>query len=218
MELQQIIEEIRSRMSGPTSVGLTQLGLSYKVNYGVPIPELSQIAEMYKGNHRLALELFDQDIRECKIIASMIADPEQVTGEQIDNWAQSFTNIEIVEQVCSNLLWKTDCALSRSIEWCLGNDELLQKAGLIIVARSASKEVKDAVFEPYIELIDNYDEQQIARNKISIEFALRQIGQRNVEFKGKVIELAQRFADSDDEHKAWIGGQLLFEFDEEDEP
>lgn len=215
MELQRIIEEIKSRMSGPTSVSLTQLGVSYKVNYGVSIPELSTIAEIYKGNHKLALELFDQDIRECKILASMIDDPEQVTGEQIDNWAQSFTNIEIVEQVCYNLLWKTDCALSRSIEWCLGNDELLQKAGLIIVGRSASKEVKDAVFEPYIELIDNYDEQQIVQNKISIEFALRQIGKRNTELKAKVLELAQQFANSNDEHKAWIGGQLLYEFDEE---
>ena len=64
MELQRIIEEIKSRMSGPTSVSLTQLGVSYKVNYGVSIPELSTIAEIYKGNHKLALELFDQDIRE----------------------------------------------------------------------------------------------------------------------------------------------------------
>ena len=148
----------------------------------------------------------------------MIDNPAEVTGEQIDDWAQSFTNAEIVEQVCSNLLWKTDCALSRSIEWCLGNDELIQKAGLIIAARSAAKpDIKDAAFAPYIELVGNYENNQIAQNKSSIEFVLRQIANRSEDLRMQVVELAQRMANSGDEHSAWIGGQLLFNFADEQE-
>lgn len=218
MDTQKIIEEIKRHMNGPTSIGLAQRGIEYKVNYGVTIPELQQIAQQYMGNHQLAQDLYKQDIRECKIIASMIDNPADVTGEQIDDWAQSFTNVEIVEQVCSNLIWKTDCALSRSIEWCLGDDELIQKAGLIIAARCASNtNIKDKIFAPYIDVIGNYEYNQIAQNKSSIEFALRQIAHRSEDLRIKVVVLAKHMASSYDEHSAWIGGQLLFNFGDEQE-
>lgn len=217
-QLDEIMNEIKLRANGPVSQSLVSFGLDYGLNYGVSIPELQLIAEKFKINHSLAQFLYHQNIRECKIIASMIADPEEVTGEQIDSWSQSFSNVEIVEQVCSNLLWRTDCALSRSIEWCIGDDELLQRAGLIIAARSATNpDIKDIVFEPYIEIIENYTKNHTSRNKGSIEFALRQIAKRNSYFKGKVIELAQRMADSEDEHRAWIGGQILFNFENDSE-
>jgi 3-methyladenine DNA glycosylase AlkD len=217
-QFDEIMKEIKQRANGPVSQSLVSFGLNYGINYGVSIPELQLIAEKYKTNHDLAQLLFHQNIRECKILASIIADPEKVTGEQIDNWSQSFSNLEIVEQVCSNLLWRTDCALSRSIEWCLGDDELLQRAGLIIAARSATNpDIKDIVFEPYIEIIDNYTETHTSRNKGSIEFALRQIAKRNSYFKDKVIKLAQSMADSEDEHRAWIGGQILFNFENDSE-
>lgn len=214
-QVREIISKVKVYANGPSSASLGVWGIDYKVNYGVSIAALKEIAEDYKGNHELALSLYEQDVRECMIIASLIDDPEQVKGEQIDSWAQKFTNVEIVEQVCSNLLWKTDCALSRSIEWCLSDDELLQKAGLIVAARSASNpNIKDVVFEPYLDIIDGLGDRSIANNKNNIEFALRQIAQRNDNFKNRVVEFAKELASADDEHRAWIGNQLLFEFDE----
>lgn len=218
MDVQRIIQEINRHMNGPVSESLTQRGFSYKVNYGVSIPELKSIARKYTGNHELALALYEEDIRECKLIASMIDDPKKVTGEQIDNWAQSFNNHEIVEQVCSNLIWKADCALSRSIEWCISGNEYLQKAGLIIAARSASNtNINDNVFEPYLTVIDGFDQKVFSQQKNSIEFAMRQIANRNPLFREKVLSLAQSFASSSDEHRAWVGSQLLFNFASEEE-
>ncbi|MDD2277588.1 MAG: DNA alkylation repair protein [Bacteroidales bacterium] len=216
MQVQQIIQEVKRHMNGPVSETLTQHGFRYKVNYGVSVPELKNIARQYTGNHELALTLYEEDIRECKLIASMIDDPKKVTGEQIDDWAQSFNNHEIVEQVCSNLIWKAECALSRSIQWCLSDDEYLQKAGLIIAARNAtSTNIKDSVFGPYLDVIDGFDQETFSQQKNSIEFALRQIAMRNPFFRDKVLELAQNFANSSEEHRAWVGSQILYNFADE---
>ena len=133
-----IIAQIKQRMNGAVVESMRESGIVYKVNYGVTIPELQQIAQPYKGNHDLAIQLFEQDIRECKIIATMIDDPAQVTGDQIDNWCEDFDNVEIVEQVCSNLFWKSDFALPRSYEWCIEDDDLMKKAGLLIVQSPSS--------------------------------------------------------------------------------
>jgi 3-methyladenine DNA glycosylase AlkD len=212
----EIIMQIKQRMNGEVVESMQQSDIIYKVNYGVTIPELQQIATPYKGDHDLALRLFDEDIRECKIIATMIDDPAKVTGEQIDKWSNSFDNTEIVEQVCKNLFWKSDFALPRSIEWCLEDDALMQKAALLIAGHRASdKSIKDAIFEPYIRIVENISETEDELITNSAVYALREIAKRSDQLKEMIIETADRMSNSEFGIAVWIGNQLLFELTEE---
>lgn len=211
-----IIAQIKQRMNGAVVESMRESGIIYKVSYGVTIPELKEIALPYKGNHDLAIQLFEQDIRECKIIASLIDDPTQVTGDQIDKWCEDFNNIEIVEQVCNNLLWKSDFALPRSYEWCLDDDELMKKAGLLIIGhRAADTTIKDSIFEPYIRIVEELAETEDEIVSNSAIYALRQIAKRSEELNKKVKQAAVRMSESGFGIANWIGNQLLFELTEE---
>lgn len=215
-KVQEIIMLIRHRMNGEVVESMRQANIIYKVNYGVIIPELQQIAQPYKGDHDLALRLFEEDIRECKIVASMIDDSAKVTGDQIDKWSDQFDNIEIVEQVCSNLFWKSDFALPRSAEWCLEEDPLMQKAGLLIAGRRASdKGIKDSIFEPYIRMVENIVETEDELITNAALFTLREIAKRSESLKKLVIESAERMTVSDFGIATWVGNQILFELAEE---
>lgn len=209
----EIKTQIRHRMNGEVADNMRREGIIYKVNYGVSIPELQQIAKGFKGDHELAIELYNEEIRECKIIASMIDDPELVTGEQIDDWSNEFDNPEIVEQVCGNLIWKSEFALSRSIEWSLTNDAFLQKAGLTIIARKASDTtIKNSIFEPYIGIIENMSETISEITQNAANFALREIAKRNQHLKELVLKAAQTLTESENEIAAWVGNEIIFEF------
>lgn len=211
-----IIARVKQRMNGAVVESMRESGIIYKVNYGVTIPELQHIAQPFKGDHELAVRLFEEDIRECKIIASMIDDPEKVSGDQIDTWSEEFNNHEIIEQVCNNLLWKSDFALPRSYEWCLEDDDLLKKAGLLIVGHRASDTyIKDSVFEPYINIVENLAETEEELVSNSAIYALRQIAKRSDPLNQKVLEAANRMSESDFGIANWIGNQLLFELTEE---
>ena len=108
--LEKVLElkaKVKHLMNAEVADAMRREGIIYKVNYGVSIPELKALAKPYLGDHELALELFREEIRECKLLATMIDDPELITGEQLDEWANDFTNPEIVEKVCGNLFWKT---------------------------------------------------------------------------------------------------------------
>lgn len=215
-KVMNIIALIKQRMNGAVVESMRESGIIHKVNYGVTIPELQQIAQPFKGDHDLAIHLFEQDIRECKIIASMIDDPEKVTGEQIDTWSEEFNNHEIIEQVCNNLLWKSDFALPRSYEWCLDDDELLKKAGLLVVGHRASdSNIKDSVFEPYISIVEDLAETEDEIVSNSAIYALRQIAKRSESLRSKITEAAERMSESDFGIANWIGNQLLFELTEE---
>ncbi len=211
-----IITQIKQRMNGAVVESMRESGVIYKVSYGVTIPELMEIAQPYKGNHELALQLFEQDIRECKIIASIIDDPAQVTGSQIDDWCEDFNNTEIIEQVCNNLFWKSDFALSRSYEWCIEDDELMKKAGLLIIGhRALDSTIKDSIFEPYIGIVEEIaesDEEMLSNSSL---YALRQIAKRSDYLNDKVVKAAERMSESEFGIANWIGNQLLFELTEE---
>lgn len=211
----EIKSQIMHRANGEVAENMRRAGIIYKVNYGVPIPELKEMSKPYKGDHGLALELFKEDVRECKILASLIADPEKLTGEQIDEWATEFTNPEIVEQVCSNLFWKSEYALSRSIEWCLSTDELMRKAGLLIIARKASDTtLKESILEPYVGIIENMAEEMTDLTQSAAQFALREIAKRSPTLAARVMETASRMTELENELAAWVGNELLFELSE----
>lgn len=204
---------IKHQANGEVAENMRREGIIYKVNYGVSMPELQQIAKPYKGDHELALELYREEIRECKILASLIDDPLQVTGQQIDEWANDFDNPEIVEQVCNNLIWKSEFSLSRSIEWCLDDDELFQKAGLLIIARKASDpEIKDSLVEPYIGIIGNISETISGITQTAAAYALREIAKRNSRLEQIALSLAQSMTESENEMAAWVGNEIIFEF------
>ena len=206
---------ILHRANGEVADNMRLAGIVYKVNYGVPIPELKELAKPYKGDHDLALELFCEDIRECKILASLIADPEKITGELMDEWAQELTNPEIVEQLCGNLFWKSEYALARSIEWCLSSDDLMRKAGLLIIARKASDpKIKESILEPYVGIIENMAAELTDLTQTAAQFALREISRRSPELAKKVAEVATRMTETENELSAWVGNELLFELTE----
>ena len=214
--MEAVVAEIKHRMNGNVVDSMREEGIVYKESYGVTIPQLREIALPYNGDHELALRLFQEDIRECKIIASMIDDPSKVTGEQIDDWSNDFDNIELVEQLCSNLFYKSDFALTRSIEWCIQDDTLYQKAGLLIIGKRASDpKLKDSIFEPYTGIIENLCETEEELVKNSALFALREIAKRSEYLRTRVISAAERMTVSDFEIASWVGNQLLFELTEE---
>lgn len=212
----EVIAQVRQRMNGVVAESMTNAGIIYKINYGVTIPELQQIAKPFQYDHELAIRLFEEDIRECKIIASMIDDHKMVTGDQIDSWSEEFSNQEIVEQVCNNLFCKSDFALPRSFEWCISEDVLMKKAGLLIAGRRASDNtIKDSIFEPYIKIVEDLAETEDELVSNSAVYTLREIAKRSDSLKEKVIQAANRMTVSDFGIAVWIGNQLLFELTEE---
>ena len=101
-KFQQLIKVIRLRQSGEVSEAMNERGISYKMNWGVSLLDLREIAQSYDADHLLALKLWNKQWRETMILATLIDDPEAVTEEQMDFWTKSFENIEIAEQASTN--------------------------------------------------------------------------------------------------------------------
>ena len=76
-KLRQIKQSFRLRMNGSTSRSMREKGVDYHINWGVSLPDLKQMAKEYGKDYDLAIALWKEDIRECKILATMIMPAEQ---------------------------------------------------------------------------------------------------------------------------------------------
>lgn len=134
-KLMKIKRSFRLLMSGPTSQSMTQKGLGYKINWGVPFIELKKMALEYGKDYELAIELWKEDIRECKILATLIMPAEKMLLEITDIWMEQVKSQEMAEMLAFNLLQHVDYAPAIAYEWIATDKTLYEIAGFQLLAR-----------------------------------------------------------------------------------
>jgi 3-methyladenine DNA glycosylase AlkD len=213
----EILDRLQA-LSDPKAVeGMARFGIIPENTYGVSIPNLRKIAKELGTDHHLAQELWLSGIHEAKILASMIDDPEEVTEVQMERWVKDFDSWDICDQCCSNLFDKTDLAYQKAVEWSAREEEFVKRAGFVLMATLAvhDKKAEDETFLQFLPLIKR--ESTDARNfvKKAVNWALRQIGKRNIVLNTKAIETAKEIREFETRSAQWIAVDALRELTSE---
>lgn len=90
-------------MNGVISTSIRQKGMNYKLIFGVPIPEIKHIAAAHEPDAELARALWKEDVREMKILATLLFPAGSMTQEEALAWMREIPYPEIAEQCCNNL-------------------------------------------------------------------------------------------------------------------
>ena len=209
-KFQQILKRIKSRKSGEVADLMNQKGIHYKINWGVSIIEMREIAKQFEPDHLLALKLWNKHWRETMILATLIDEPKKVSEEQIDFWTKTFENIEIAEQASANLWVKTKFAFVKAMEWCRGKKHFMRYTGIHLIGRLAltDKSAIDEMFEPFFEELPTLAKDS-ALNMVFYRTIIA-LGKRSEYLYQKTIELTQNMQLSNSEN-AMKQGEILFE-------
>lgn len=206
----QLLKVIQSRKNGDVAEAMSRKGLNYKLNWGVSIIELRQIAADLQPDHLLALKLWNKQWRETMILATLLDNPEEVNESQMDFWTKSFLNTEIAEQASTNLWCKTKYAFIKSLEWCRGKKHLIRYTGIHLMGRLAMTDKKaiDEMFEPFFEEIPTLAKDP--QMKTVLYRALIALGSRSQNLNRQSIDLSRNLQLSSWENTIALG-ELLFE-------
>lgn len=123
------------RMDGTASRSMREKGLDYKINWGVSIPDLRQMATQYGKDYALAIALWKENIRECKILATMIMPPEEMLPEIVELWMEQTPSQEIAEMAAFNLYQHLDYAPVMAFQWIASDNEMEQICGYNLLSR-----------------------------------------------------------------------------------
>ena len=138
-QLQQRVREIkqsfRQLMDGKTAQSMRDKGVEYKLNWGASIPMLRDMAAEIGKDYELAIELWKADVRECKILATMVMPADRMLPEVVDIWMEQTTSQEIAEQAAFNLYQFLPYAPAKAYQWIAFDKELYQLCGFHILTR-----------------------------------------------------------------------------------
>lgn len=213
MDYKKIIEKLKS-LSDPEAVeGMARYGITPEKTYGVSIPNLRKVAKETGRDQDLSLKLWECNTRETRILAGMIGDPGKVTLEQMESWVREFTYWEICDQCCMNLFKKTVFAYRQAEQWSMNEEEFIKRTGFVLMACLAvsDKKADDNHFENFLPLIKREAADDRNYVKKSVNWALRQIGKRNLNLNKKAILTAKEIQQLDLKPARWIASDALRE-------
>lgn len=132
--LKQIKRSFHTRMNGVASQSMRQKGLEYKVNWGVALPHLREMAAEYHPSYSLAVELWKENIRECKILATMLMPPAEMPEQLVELWMEQTKSQEIAEMAVFNLYQHLDYAPQMAFRWIASEKSIYQLSGYQLLA------------------------------------------------------------------------------------
>lgn len=143
-----LLGELRRERNGAVADAMCLCGKPYGLNYGVSLPTLRRIARAETSDHDFARYLYVQDVRELRLAALYIAQPERVTMDEAAFWAAGIINSEVAEEASFALLSRVGVLPELFRSWITAS-LLLQYAALLAAARSpqASLAWVDAALE-----------------------------------------------------------------------
>jgi len=213
MDLKEIIQILRSMANKKNVEGMARFGINPKNTLGISLYNLRPLAKKIPRNHKLALDLWKTKIHEARLLAPMIDIPAEVTEDQLEHWVMDFDSWDIVDQCCGNLFKDTKFAKKKIIEWSTRKEEFVKRTAFALICEFAyhDKTMKDEEFEAYFSLIkrEATDERNFVRK--AVNWALRNIGKRNLTLNKKAIKIAEEIKKMEDKTARWIANDALRE-------
>ena len=212
MDFDTVISKLYALANAETvSFKEKKFGIKATNSLGIFHADLKVLAKEIGKNSILASRLFDTGIYEARILCSKIFDTKELTEELMDSWVTTFDNWEICDSFCMGLFARSNHALAKILEWTEREREFEKRAGFAIMATycMADKKADNKVFEQFFPIIIRASEDDRLYVKKAVNWALRNIGKRNVDLHKKALATAHIILKKESNAAKWIANDAL---------
>ncbi len=217
VSVEEILGMLKAKAKSDQLEGMARFGIVTEQRMGVSVPEMRKIAKQVGKDHELALALWETGILEARIVAGMVGEPDKLTEEQMEAWVVGINSWDVCDQICMNLFEKSTMVQSRIFEWSQREEEFVKRAAFALIACLAwhDKQAGDEAFIQYFPMIQR--EATDSRNfvKKAVNWALRNIGKRNLYLNQAALACAREIREIDDRTARWIANDAIRELESE---
>ena len=161
--VKEIKQSFRQMMDGSVAQSMRDKGVDYHLNWGATIPRLRQMADelrmklenqsaeipadntmaaanstlytLHSKLYALSIALWKENVRECKILATMLMPPDEILPEVVDIWMEQTETLEVAEQAAMNLYCRLPYAPQKAFQWIASDKPLYQLCGFHVLSR-----------------------------------------------------------------------------------
>jgi 3-methyladenine DNA glycosylase AlkD len=213
MRAADVLQAIESLASGRVRESMQRFGIRIDIRRGVSTPALKALARKIGRDHNVARQLWASGQFEARAIAAMIDEPVKVTRRQMEYWARELDSWAICDACCCYLFRKTSVAWEKAMAWAGRQGEFVKRAGFALMAYLAvhDKAADDVRFIQLLPLIERESDDDRPFVRKAVNWALRQIGKRNLRLHARAVEAAKRIKALGSRSARWIASDALRE-------
>jgi 3-methyladenine DNA glycosylase AlkD len=208
-----IVAHLRTLHDPRNVAGRRRFGIASQTEQlGIPTPVLRALARPHRRDHALALALWAHPLHEARVLATLIADPAQITRRQAAAWVKDCDNWAATDALAF-LLDRTPFAETLAHAWSARRAEYVKRTGFAIMAGMAvrRKELPHGIFLRFLPVVarEATDERNFVKK--AANWALRQISKRHPRLRRAAIAEAKRIQRLESRAARWIAADALRE-------
>jgi 3-methyladenine DNA glycosylase AlkD len=215
--VERVVGELRRLGTKHNVDGMARFGIRAAKVFGVSKPKLDELAKKIGKNHALGLALWATGIQDAKILAGLICEPGKVTSAQMERWVRDFDNWDSCDGTCCHLFVFAKDAWPKAFAWTKRKDEFQKRGGFALAAYLAyrDKSAGDAKFLNILKVIERESDDERNFVRKAVNWALRNIGKRNLRLNRAAISAARRLRKKESRTARWIAADALRELEGE---
>jgi Predicted DNA alkylation repair enzyme len=213
--LKEIRTRLRLSMNGVVSTSMREKGIVYKLNFGVSLSKIKEIAADFERDATFAKRLWNEDVRELKIIATLLYPHSEFSKEEAELWIKDVRYIEIAEQINTNLLQNLSYANELAASWITNEEEFTQVIGFLLYSRLFLNGYKENEQQATIllEVAKRILDKGVSRCQRAAILALKRFGRQNKANADAVLNFIADYKQSTSAEKQEFYDDLCFEFE-----
>ena len=115
--INEIKKELRASMNGILSARMREAGMPFHLIFGTELPRLRSIADEFPRDADLARQLWQQNIRETRLLAIMLMPAEDFSAEAANSWADTLKTAEEAQVMAMVLMPQVHGAKALCLSW-----------------------------------------------------------------------------------------------------
>ncbi len=212
-QMSDVKKRLRLSMNGVVSQSMRDKGLNYRIIFGVELPRIKYVASFFEPEHKLAQALWKEDIRECKIMATMLQPKESFYPEIAEIWVESIKYLEMAENLVMHLLQHVDYAPQIAFQWIAREEEFFQVCGYLLITRLLAKkgDMEDRAAGEFLDqaISAAFDERYNVRH--TAIGAIKRFMQHSEDHAFRVCRLVDQYKEIDTEYAQQLIQQVEWE-------
>jgi 3-methyladenine DNA glycosylase AlkD len=195
---------------------MARVGIDVSHALGVGVPQIRAVAKSCGADQDLARALWRTGIHEARILATLVADPDATSDDDLESWAADLSSWDVCD-FAADLFGRTPAGIAKIPAWATRSEGYVKRCAFSMIARRAvwAKDAPDREFLGYFPLIRGASGDPRNEVKKGVSWALRQIGKRNRALNRAAAEEARRILDTPAASARWIARDVLRELESE---
>lgn len=160
--------------------------------FGVKLGDLRTIAKKIKTDHALALQLWDTDVLDARLLAILILKPQQLTVQQLEAMVRDARGVQLADWLTSYVVKPHPDNGSFREAWMEDADPWIARVGWALTSSRIAKDPSGLDLAALLDRLEATMATSPSEVQWTMNFCLANIGIHHEQLRARAIDIGER--------------------------